>query len=80
MANKRRTFHVKLRLDGILVELRNIKTTDWMSTPEQMTEAVEKARNLCLMKLTKEYKGMTLEQLDGRPRVVGVETSDAWPS
>jgi hypothetical protein len=79
MKTKRRTFNVKLRLDGVLVELRGVKASDWMSIPDQMSEAMSAAYQLCLMKLTKEYKGMKLDHIDGRPRVVGVETSDAWP-
>jgi len=76
---KRRTFNVKFRLDNVLIEVEGITAQNWLSTSEQLAAASERALRLCLMKFTKEYRGMKIEYIGGRPRVVGVEASDAWP-
>ena len=67
----KRRFHVKYRLDGVLVEVQDVKA-------DTLEQATEQGRRLCLMNLTREYKGMTLDLLNGYPAVVGVETADAW--
>jgi len=72
-------FTVKFRLDEVLVEVRGVRGFNSNTFEDGLKGAIENAKRLCLMHLTKEYKGMTLEHLDGQPRVVGVETFDAWP-
>jgi len=64
-------FNVKYRLDGVLIEVQGLKA-------DTLEQATEQGRRLCLLNLTREYKGMTLDYLNGYPAVVGVETADAW--
>lgn len=75
----KKTYNVKFRLDGILVEVSGLSGKNEYGQEGGLVTAIQNAKDLCLMKLTSPYKGMTLEHLEGRPRVVGVETSDAWP-
>ena len=75
----KRSYKVKFRLDEILVEVSGISGRNEYGD-SSLAQAIENARRLCLMSFTKEYRGMKIELLDGAPRVVGVETSDAWPS
>jgi len=65
-------YTVKYRLDKILVEVKGVRA-------ESLEAAVQAGKDVCLMKLMKPYRGKTIEHWDGRPRVVGIETSDAWP-
>lgn len=64
-------YRLQYRLDGVLVEVTGINGNT-------LEEAVAAGRRLCLAKLTKEYRGMSLDHLSGWPRVVGVITKDAW--
>lgn len=67
----KRRYNVMFRLDAVLVEVKDMKA-------ETLAEAIEEGKRLCLMNLTASYKGMTLNHLNGDPRVVGVATADAW--
>lgn len=74
----KKKYNVKFRLDGVLVEVKGISGQRPYDGEQGLEGAINNARDLCLLKLTQSYKGMTLEHLNGDPRVVGVETSDAW--
>lgn len=71
-------YKVKFRLDGVLVEVDGVSGKDEFGNEVGLNGAIKNGTKLCLMNLTKPYKGMTLDHLDGYPRVVGVETQDAW--
>lgn len=67
----KREYNVKYRLDGILVEVLGVKA-------DNLTEAIEAGKRICLGQFIQEKKGMKLDVLDGRPRIVGVERKGVW--
>jgi len=72
-------YRVKYRLDDILVEVSGVSGKRPDNLDDNMANAIANGRRLCLERFLRDYKGMTIEHVDGRPRVVGVETEDAWP-
>jgi len=80
---KVKRYNVKFRLDGVLVEVNNVSGKsvvhkDGTIGPEGLKGALDRARDMCLMKFLKSYAGMKIEYMHGNPRVVGVEEEGAW--